>query len=139
MINFDILGVQWKIQFLVGEREKVHKKIIYRGLPNKGARKIWRFDRRLGKNESGWFYWGSFDTLVQSMNDENNVQFRLSPQCFCGNSCTGAARALVLHLPQSRCVDNWENISFSWLWWLCVYILNIIKCLYYIYYIYYVY
>ena len=28
MINFDILGVQWKIQFLVGEREGSQKNNI---------------------------------------------------------------------------------------------------------------
>ena len=65
MKNFDILGVHWKIQLLVGGGGGVHKKPIYRGdcWKGGGAWTVWQFKRDLArkmgmiflKGGEGWY------------------------------------------------------------------------------------
>ena len=60
MKNFDILGVHWKIQLLVGGGGGVHKKPIYRGDCWKGGGGLGQFDNLRGawQEKWGWYFWG---------------------------------------------------------------------------------
>ena len=65
MRNFNIMGVQWKIQFLVGAANKP----IYRGeLPKKGALGQFADLKGVGlPKKRGWCFWVGGDTPMQTM------------------------------------------------------------------------
>ena len=50
MINFNIMGIHWKILFLTSG----HKESIYRGeLPKKRGLAVWKFKTGVGEKEEG--------------------------------------------------------------------------------------